>query len=322
MTATARFTVLASGSSGNASLLELDGFGLLIDCGLHPRFLTTRLQSVGAKWERVSAVILTHTHTDHWKDATLADLRSRRIPLYAHAQHFAHLERCAPAFGALETSGLTREYSAGKLIELTQGLTCLPLRVSHDSEPTFAFRIDGLDAESTSSVDGQRPGNPAWSIGYASDLGCGSSELLAAFTGVDILAIEYNHDEMMERNSSRPRFLVRRVLGDEGHLSNRQAAELTAAIAGASGEGFPGHLVQLHLSRECNKPELAAVAGREALVALNPAAEVITAKQDVAAKSIALARRANSHNRTVARVKQPLKRKTVQPSLPGFDDVW
>ena len=47
------------------------------------------------------------------------------------------------------------------------------------------------------------------------------------------------------------------MLGDLGHLSNRQAAELTAAIAGRSGEGFPAHLVQLHLSRDCNKPELA-----------------------------------------------------------------
>ena len=100
------------------------------------------------------------------------------------------------------------------------------------------------------------------------------------------------------------------------------AAELTAAVAGRSGDGFPGHLVQLHLSRDCNRPELAAVAGREALVALNPAAEVITAKQDVAAKSVTLCRRANARNRAAARVTRPAKRKTVQPSLPGFDGDW
>jgi phosphoribosyl 1,2-cyclic phosphodiesterase len=323
MTATARFTVLASGSSGNATLIELDGFGLLIDCGLHPRFLTPRLQSVGAKWDRISAVILTHTHTDHWKDLTLGELCSRRIPLYAHPQHFAHLGRAAPCFAALDAAGLTREFADGKLIRLAPQLTCLPLRVSHDSVPTFAFRIDGLDADSSLPADGtQAPQNPAWSVGYASDLGCGSPELVSAFAGVDVLAIEYNHDELMERSSPRPRFLVNRVLGDMGHLSNRQAAELTAAVAGRSGDGFPGHLVQLHLSRDCNRPELAAVAGREALVALNPAAEVITAKQDVAAKSVTLCRRANARNRAAARVTRPAKRKTVQPSLPGFDGDW
>jgi phosphoribosyl 1,2-cyclic phosphodiesterase len=314
---TARFTVLASGSGGNASLLELDGFGLLIDCGLHPRFLTSRLQSIGASWERVSAVVLTHTHTDHWKDGTLADLRSRRIPFHGHPQHFAHLDRVAPSFAGLAGANLTREYTGTEPIEFTPNLTCLPLRVSHDSVPTFAFRFDGRDGEP----------HPAWSIGYAADLGCGSAELIEAFAGVDVLALEYNHDEMMERQSARPRFLVERVLGDLGHLSNKQAAELTATIAGRSGDGFPGHLVQLHLSKDCNRPELAAVAGREALVALNPTAEVITAKQDMAVKSIVLARRPNSGNRAVARVNKPApKRRTIQPSLPGFDgsdwDTW
>lgn len=310
----ARFTVLASGSGGNASLLEHDGFGLLIDCGLHPRFLTARLQSINANWDRVNAVVLTHTHTDHWKDATLADLRAKGIPLYAHREHYGYMDgRGATSCAALRAAGLAREYTEGVRIELSPSLSCLPLRVSHDSVPTFAFRIDGRD---------EGP-HPAWSIGYAADLGCGSPELVAAFAGVDVLALEYNHDEMMERESPRPKFLVDRVLGDLGHLSNRQAAELTAAIAGASGEGFPAHLVQLHLSKDCNRPELAAVAGREALVVLNPAAEVITAKQDVAAKTILLSRRPNSHNRAVPRVKRPTpKRQTIQPNLPGFDEEW
>lgn len=311
---TARFTVLASGSGGNASLLEYDGFGLLIDCGLHPRFLTARLQSIGANWDRVSAVVLTHTHTDHWKDATLADLRAKGIPLYAHRQHYEYMDgRAAPSYPSLCSAGLAREYTEGVRIELSPSLSCLPLRVSHDSVPTFAFRIDGRDGGP----------HPAWSIGYAADLGCGSPELIDAFAGVDVLALEYNHDEMMERESPRPKFLVDRVLGDLGHLSNRQAAELTAAIAGASGEGFPAHLIQLHLSKDCNRPELAAVAGREALVVLNPAAEVITAKQDVAAKTILLSRRPNSDNRAAPRVKRPApKRQTIQPTLPGFDDEW
>src|SRR5687768_6211549 len=141
---TARFTVLASGSGGNASLLELDGFGLLIDCGLHPRFLTHRLQSVGASWERVSAVVLTHTHTDHWKDATLAELRARRIPMYAHPKHYAYMERAA-SFATFSADGLAREYADGRVIDLAKNLSCLPIRVSHDSVPTYGFRIDGHD---------------------------------------------------------------------------------------------------------------------------------------------------------------------------------
>jgi hypothetical protein len=54
---TSRFTVLASGSSGNATLLELNGFGLLIDCGLNPRMLSARLATIGASWDSAHAVL-------------------------------------------------------------------------------------------------------------------------------------------------------------------------------------------------------------------------------------------------------------------------
>src|SRR5207247_1154514 len=60
----ARFCVLASGSAGNCAFLQADGFGLLIDIGLGPRFIASRLATVGASWRHVHAVLLTHTHSD------------------------------------------------------------------------------------------------------------------------------------------------------------------------------------------------------------------------------------------------------------------
>jgi phosphoribosyl 1,2-cyclic phosphodiesterase len=311
---TARFIVLASGSSGNAALVETDGFGLLIDCGLHPRMLTARLAEVGSSWRKISAVILTHTHGDHWKDLMLADLRSRKIPLYAHPAQHDFLATAAPAYESLDRAKLTRAYQADHPHSLAPGLIVRPIRVSHDSDPTFAFRIDGHDTNGL-----------AWSIGYASDLGCASPELIERFAGVDVLALEYNHDVKLERRSRRPRFLVDRVLGDCGHLSNDQAGELTAAIALRSGDGFPGHLVQLHLSRECNRPELASATGRAALVPLNPKSEVITAQQDIAAKSIPLVRRPDAATRVAARALTEVpgsrfRRPAVQPVLPGFGE--
>lgn len=328
---TGRFTVLASGSSGNAALLEANGFGLLIDCGLHPRLLTARLAEVGASWASVHAVIITHTHTDHWKDLTLADLRSRKIPLYAHPAHFDHLATAAAAYDPLHRAGLTRSYQNDHPHTLAPGLVVRPIKVSHDSDPTFAFRIDAHDSppvqpgEQSSGGAGRAADSLAWAVGYASDLGCGSDELIAAFAGVDVLALEYNHDVRLERRSPRPKFLVDRVLSDSGHLSNEQAAQLTAAIARGSGDGFPGHLVQLHLSRDCNRPELASATGRAAIAALNPKTEVITARQDVAARSIVLARRPDSARRLAPRVAPdtatpfPATRPTFQPKLPGFD---
>lgn len=311
---TARFTVLASGSSGNAALLEVNGFGLLVDCGLHSRFLSARLAAVGRSWEHVHAAVLTHTHGDHWKDTCLADFRSRKVPLYAHPLHLSHLATAAPSFDPLRAAGYARTYADGQPFTITPGLTATPVWVSHDADPTFAFRFDYADGDGL-----------AWSVGYASDLGVASAELVAAFAGVDVLAVEYNHCERLERASSRPAFLVQRVLGDQGHLSNRQAAEFTRAVAARSGPGFPSHLVQLHLSRDCNHPFLAESAGRNALADLNPSAVVLTAKQDAPARSIELARRPDAAARTAAGpaadgvVPFPARPSPARPVLPGFE---
>ena len=96
-----RFTVLASGSGGNATLVEADGFGVLLDVGLGPRQLGARLAAVGSSWAAVHAVLLTHTHSDHWKDRSLAHLRRRRLPFYCHPDHHPSLLTWSPAFAGL-----------------------------------------------------------------------------------------------------------------------------------------------------------------------------------------------------------------------------
>ncbi len=306
-----RFTVLASGSSGNAALLETPGFGLLIDCGLHPRVLTARLREIGATWDSINAVLLSHTHSDHWKPLLLADLRSRKIPLYAHPQQCDFLTTATPTYEHLARAGLICNYRNDHVFALTQSLSVRPIQVSHDSDPTFAFRIDLNDAAGLS-----------WSVGYASDLGCGSVELIEAFAGVDVLALEYNHDLTLEQASRRPRFLVDRVLSNRGHLSNSQAAELTRSIVKASENRIPHHLVQLHLSRECNRPELSLVAGQAVFAELSPTTEVVVARQDTVAKSIVLHEQPMSAMSSIADTTGATGKRfglTHQPPLPGFE---
>jgi hypothetical protein len=112
------------------------------------------------------------------------------------------------------------------------------------------------------------------------------------------------------------------VLSDSGHLSNRQAAEFTRAVLSRSAAGVLSHVVQLHLSRDCNRPELAAAAAKQALTPLAPDAQVVTARQDVVTRGIplvprpALARRASRPAPATSRI---ATRASVQPRLPGFD---
>lgn len=295
-TKSARFTVLGSGSAGNASLLEVEGFGLLIDCGLGPRVIAERLAAVGLSWQAVSACLVTHTHRDHWNAPTLAHLHRLKIPLIAHPRHHTAMA-VRGEYPPLERAGLVSQYAEGDWLDLTPALACLPLRVPHDSEPTFAFRFEGA----------------GWALGFASDVGHVTAALAAAFAGVDALAIEYNHDERMQRASGRPPILINRVLGNDGHLSNAQAAELTRTVAR---NGGLRHLVQLHLSRDCNRPDLAAKAGRAALERDAPTAAVITATQFHPTTPLILTPRTANRTRPSRDTINP--RRSHQPTLPGL----
>jgi len=265
-----QFTVLASGSAGNASLIQAEDFSLLLDIGLGPRQLARRLAAVGASWSQIRAVLLTHTHSDHWKDKSLAHLRRLRIPLYCHATHREFLRNCGTGFKSLDAAKLVRGYDGGEEIVLAPGLRCRPLPLRHDGGPTFGFRLEAM---------GDLFSQPM-ALAYVADLGSWDETLAQALADVDLLALEFNHDVDLEHVSGRSPLLIARILGDEGHLSNVQASALLRRVLHLSPSGRLGQVVQLHLSRDCNRDELAAEAARTALTEAASLAQLYTARQD------------------------------------------
>jgi len=306
-----RFTVLASGSSGNASLVQSAGFGVLIDVGLGPRQIGSRLAQVGLSWSAVQAVLLTHTHTDHWKEATLLHLHRYKIPLWCHDGHHTVLRTYSDGFLALHAAGLVRSFEPNEEFELSPNLRCRPLPVRHDGGATFGFRL-----ESNGDLFGH-----GGAIGYVADLGCWDEALAAQLADVDLLAVEFNHDVAMQQSSGRAQRLIQRILGEEGHLSNAQAAALVRAVIECSTAGRLRHLVQLHLSRECNRPALAREAARMLLEELEITIGLHTAEQD--ATSVALNVNAAVPCAQARRSPKRLSKsdKPSQPMLPGLDDT-
>jgi phosphoribosyl 1,2-cyclic phosphodiesterase len=308
-----RFTVLASGSAGNASLVQVDNFGLLIDIGLGPRQIADRLHQIDQSWSAVQAVVLTHTHSDHWKDATLSFLNRRQIPIYCHAGHLPVLQKYGSASTEMESAGLLRPFEENQELILSPGLRCRPLRVRHDSGPTFGFRVEGPPDLFGGAV----------ALAYAADLGCWDDDLVDQLADVDLLAIEFNHDVSLERASGRAAHLISRVLGDEGHLSNDQAGQLVRAVIARSTRGRLQHLVQLHLSAECNRRELARAAGRAALTEMASTARVLTASQSRVSATLNL-RQVKRRRSTAPR--QPSNNgdvvgRPVQLFLPGWEEL-
>jgi phosphoribosyl 1,2-cyclic phosphodiesterase len=314
-----RFTMLASGSSGNACLVQSAGFGVLIDVGLGPRQVGSRLAQVGLSWSAVQAVLLTHTHGDHWKEATLLHLHRYKVPLWCHAGHHTVLRTYSDGFLALHAAGLVRSFEANEAFELSPQLRCRALPLRHDGGATFGFRLEGFPPSIPPGTGGDRGGGQSGVIGYVADLGCWDEELAAWLVDVDILAVEFNHDVAMQQASGRTPQLIQRVLGEEGHLSNVQAAALVRAVLERSTAGRLRHLVQLHLSRECNWPALASSAAQRLLEELGVSIGLHTAEQSAASATLHL--NAAVSSAAAQRSSKPRTRSEspIQPMLPGLD---
>ncbi len=269
-TMSVQFAVLASGSRGNSTLVQGRNGGLLIDAGMGPKVMAERLASVGANWSRISAVVLTHTHTDHVDTATFAELARRQIVLYCHEAHRDHLSGDSGFKKVLE-HGLCRTYDECPFLA-TNGLRIEPIRLRHDGGPTFGFRIE------VSAEPRERPVK----IGYLADTGSWSEAMVESLADVDVLGVEFNHDVAMQKASGRPGVLIARNLGDQGHLSNRQGAELVQSVLKRSRFQALRHVVLLHLSEDCNEPELAAQVARDAIEPLARHVEVHAVRQNPA----------------------------------------
>ncbi len=271
-----QFAVLSSGSRGNSTLICGRGAGLLIDVGIGPKTLGERLESVGSSWSRIASVVLTHTHSDHVDTATFNELARRGVSVHCHE---AHREALAgdPGFKKLDQGGAVRCYDDHPFL-VSNGLRLEPIELKHDGGPTFGFRIEA-SAERR---------EPPVGIGYLADSGCWSASMADSLAGVDLIGLEFNHDVEMQKSSRRPEYLIERNLSDHGHLSNVQGAELLQAVLSRSDQGAPRHVVLLHLSEQCNEPELAIEAARDVISGAGRQAQVHVARQSLASPSILL----------------------------------
>ena len=189
----ARFTALASGSAGNACFVESRSAGVLIDFGIGPRSLATRMAARGLSWCECRPLCL-RTRIPTTGAKRRAHFHKLGVRLFCHLAHVEVLAAASNAFNELQSAGLVQLFVAGRSVNVAPGLTALPLPVRHDVE-TFGFRFEG-----DSGLFG-----PGWSLGYAADLGCWDNELARSLSDVDLLALEFNHDEQMQHRTAAAR---------------------------------------------------------------------------------------------------------------------
>jgi len=214
-----RVFVLGSGSSGNALLVESGGTRVLVEAGLAPRVVASRLAELGLEATSLSGIVVSHRHGDHFGHAAaLAEAFS--APLVLHAG--------IPAPEGRDV----RRYVVGEDVAIGT-LRLATAYVPHDASHV-ALRLDDGGA----------------ALGIATDVGRATGALVALLGACDAAIVEANHCPELLAFSEYPDSVKRRVGGGFGHLSNTQTAELAARLVGT-------RLTRLwlgHLSRSNNTP--------------------------------------------------------------------
>ncbi len=226
--------VLASGSSGNAVLIRSGLTSILFDAGISALQVRRRLAAFGICAGELSAVLLSHEHSDHVRGLEVL-LKRVPVPVWATAGTWSRLPVRAAAGG---------ELCSGREL-VVAGLRILPVATSHDAAEPVALVLD----------DGNRR------VALCTDTGVVTPLLEQRLAGCDLVLPEANHDPDMLRHGSYPWPLKQRIASRLGHLANHQAAEALARIASPRLAAVIG----LHLSQENNSPELAREVLREAV---------------------------------------------------------
>jgi phosphoribosyl 1,2-cyclic phosphodiesterase len=220
-----RLAVLASGSGGNAAVLEAGDACVLIDCGISYKQLGARMKSLGMDPARIQSVLLTHEHDDHVNGLEVF-LRHHRIQVLATAGTFEAMTN--PPADA-------RRLAAGREVRLG-GIRVLPVETSHDAREPVGFVVE----------------NHGWRVGLITDTGVLNESLLECLSGCHALLLECNHDRELLRYGPYPWPLKQRISSHTGHLSNEKARAAVERLAHSGLELVVG----MHLSQTNNRPAL------------------------------------------------------------------
>ncbi|MBQ7798227.1 MAG: MBL fold metallo-hydrolase [Clostridia bacterium] len=219
---------LASGSKGNCTYIESDSTRLLIDIGMTAKYVVDNLTELNVLPETIDAILITHEHSDHVK-GVLAFVKKYNTRILC-----AEVLKDVLTTQLIGCEDLIATYSG----EFELGdLKIIPFPVSHDSVACFGYKV----------IDGDA------SVSLATDLGYCPDNVFKMIKSSTVVFLEANYDPEMLFACNYPPFLKKRIMGNCGHLSNKECALVAEKLAYSGTR----QIVLSHISENSNTQFLA-----------------------------------------------------------------
>ncbi len=214
-----KIKVLASGSTGNCTFIELNNTRFLIDIGISCKTVEEKLKAIQIKPATIDYILITHCHEDH-----VRGLFNFSKKYQAHV-YFSH-----PIFSDKNFINITEE-------KMLNDVKVTSFKTSHDIAESYGFLLEYQDE----------------SVVYLTDTGYVNEKIQAKIKNKKVYIMESNHDVTMLMNTRRTHSLKMRILSDNGHLSNETCAHYLGKLIGEQTK----KIILAHLSEEANTPEQA-----------------------------------------------------------------
>ena len=219
---------LASGSSGNATLIYTEKDALLIDCGLSYKKLQEVLDTIEYDKGKIRAIFITHEHSDHIAGLKIT-AKNLKIPVYCN----------------LETS-MALKHKKCMLEDVQIFVNGSSIGIEDFVVSAFSIPHDGVNTVAYNIFYNQKK------IAVATDFGFPAQSVIKHLQNCDVLLLESNYDEDKLLESERPWKVKQRILGKHGHLSNESCQEILQQVLSPK----LLHLILGHISVEANDVNL------------------------------------------------------------------
>ncbi len=227
--------VIASGSKANVTYIETKNHKILLDMGKNKTYIANALKSLNVNPKDIDIVLISHLHNDHIS-ALDSFIKTYKPTVYMPLKMFSSLE-------SIKDYPNMKIYD-GELIELDD-IKIYAIKSSHDAVDSRNFIIEEGDT----------------SIVQITDTGYIKSKYFNLLKNRDLYLLESNHDIELLTHGPYPDWLKRRILSDEGHLSNQSAGFYLSKLIGDKTK----KVVLMHLSEVNNSPSVALKTVKESL---------------------------------------------------------